>query len=257
MICSKCNQDKQYEEFVKDKNKKNGIRSYCKECENLRRRKTPLIEKKEGKKYCKKCNSYKTLDNFASRIIKGELRYYSHCKECEREYNRKLYPHKCSMCGKEYRTGRKNSVNCKDCYRTLVGEKGAKVLNSIDWKGSNNPMYGVHRYGKENPNYKEDKTDEERILQRGILGYSDWRKAVYERDSYTCVVCGDNEGGNLQAHHLNGYADFPQQRLDVDNGVTLCNKCHKKYHTQFSYFHSRKEDFYKFLKQYDRAEVSN
>lgn len=30
----------------------------------------------------------------------------------------------------------------------------------------------------------------------------DWRKKVFLKDNFTCKVCGDNRGGNLEAHHI-------------------------------------------------------
>jgi len=34
----------------------------------------------------------------------------------------------------------------------------------------------------------------------------------------------------LQAHHIKPYELFPDQRGDVDNGVTLCSRCHWEVH---------------------------
>lgn len=59
--------------------------------------------------------------------------------------------------------------------------------------------------------------------------YSEWRKAVFERDGYECQLCGKH-GGKLNAHHKERFADCPEKRLDIDNGVTLCEDCHKKVH---------------------------
>lgn len=64
-----------------------------------------------------------------------------------------------------------------------------------------------------------------RMLQK----YKDWRIAVYKRDDFTCVVCG-GVGRNLNAHHIKEWANFPGLRLDIDNGVTMCEDCHKLYH---------------------------
>jgi hypothetical protein len=55
--------------------------------------------------------------------------------------------------------------------------------------------------------------------------YKDWRTSVYERDDYTCQCCGVR-GGRLNAHHINQFADYPELRYDVNNGITLCVKCH-------------------------------
>lgn len=69
----------------------------------------------------------------------------------------------------------------------------------------------------------------DKYMDRRIPEYNEWRKAVYERDHYTCQICG-KVGGRLNAHHIKSFAKNPDLRFDVDNGVTLCDKCHKDVH---------------------------
>ena len=64
---------------------------------------------------------------------------------------------------------------------------------------------------------------------RTSLEYVNWRKNVFERDNYTCQVCG-KVGGTLNAHHIKSFALHKKLRLDVNNGITLCEKCHKEVH---------------------------
>jgi 5-methylcytosine-specific restriction endonuclease McrA len=54
-----------------------------------------------------------------------------------------------------------------------------------------------------------------------------WKNKVKERDSWTCQVCKNKViGHNCQAHHIipKGYK---LTRWDINNGITLCYRCHK------------------------------
>lgn len=57
--------------------------------------------------------------------------------------------------------------------------------------------------------------------------YKQWRKTVFERDNYTCVLCGE-KGVQLNADHIKPFAYYPKLRFKVSNGRTLCVACHKK-----------------------------
>ena len=54
-----------------------------------------------------------------------------------------------------------------------------------------------------------------------------WRKKIFKRDHYTCQMC-HKKGGQLNAHHIKRFIDYPEGRFDTLNGITLCVKCHKK-----------------------------
>ena len=70
---------------------------------------------------------------------------------------------------------------------------------------------------------------EETGRDRTSKDYKLWRMAVYERDNFTCRECG-NRGVRLNAHHIKSWRKHPDLRFTVSNGVTLCEKCHKKRH---------------------------
>ncbi|MCK5018783.1 MAG: HNH endonuclease [Candidatus Peribacteraceae bacterium] len=78
--------------------------------------------------------------------------------------------------------------------------------------------------GSSHHNWKGGVSSERDRIKKTIE-YIQWRSDVFERDEYTCQYCNER-GGRLHAHHINGFADFPGLRFNIDNGVTLCEKCH-------------------------------
>ena len=106
----------------------------------------------------------------------------------------------------------------------------------------------LHISGKNNWNWTGGKSKMYRRV-KGLLEYINWRKAVFERDDYICQKCGLRSGKGtkvyLEAHHnikklndmLREYkietleeASKCKELWDVDNGLTLCKKCHLKVH---------------------------
>lgn len=80
-----------------------------------------------------------------------------------------------------------------------------------------------YQKGEKHPLWKGGTSRNKHYL--GKKEYRDWRMKVFLRDSFTCVNCG-NVGGYLEAHHIKSWADYPELRFVVDNGVTLCQDCH-------------------------------
>lgn len=64
-------------------------------------------------------------------------------------------------------------------------------------------------------------------------GLPAWRQAVLERDAYTCQDCqrvyAPGQPG-LNAHHILDYETHIPERTNVENGMTLCQRCHLKRH---------------------------
>lgn len=63
--------------------------------------------------------------------------------------------------------------------------------------------------------------------------YQKWRMAVYQRDYFKCQICGQGQSrsNKLHAHHIKPKKTNPELVLDVNNGQTLCAKCHTNVHS--------------------------
>jgi len=66
-------------------------------------------------------------------------------------------------------------------------------------------------------------------LERNSQKYKDWQQAVFKRDNFKCWICG-HQSTKLHAHHKRFFADNPDLRFDINNGITLCDECHRLVH---------------------------
>ena len=108
------------------------------------------------------------------------------------------------------------------------------------------------RIGPLSPRWKPDLDPADREGRRRYQSHAQkiWREKVFERDKYSCIICQDDTGGNLTAHHLNSWDEFKDQRWIVENGATTCKDCHDNFHLEFGYGHNTRDQFEKF--QQDR-----
>lgn len=100
---------------------------------------------------------------------------------------------------------------------------GHKHSEETKKKMSENNWMKNHR-GELNPVWKGG-LGTERHRAMGQVEYKAWRKAVFERDQYTCVDCGESKI-YLHADHIVGWAKNKDLRFEVSNGKTLCYMCH-------------------------------
>lgn len=75
---------------------------------------------------------------------------------------------------------------------------------------------------------------------RAMNLYKEWRTRIYERDKYTCVMCGDSKSYLNADHNPMGLAEILRKfnidttekartcdkLWDINNGRTLCVPCH-------------------------------
>jgi predicted restriction endonuclease len=106
----------------------------------------------------------------------------------------------------------------------------AKIKNSEAHKGKhlspNTEFKKGQNIGDKNFNWKGGITPINCSI-RSSTEMKLWRKAVFERDNYSCIWCGQ-KGGKLNADHIKPFSLFPELRFAIDNGRTLCKECHSK-----------------------------
>lgn len=169
---------------------------------------------------CEFCN--KEFKVFASFLlgVKGRGRFCS--KACKYFKMMKDVSRQCKTCGSMLYARQKIfcSRECRPPWN-----KGVKGKQTAWNKGKIFPDFQKEF----SSNWKGGVTPEYRKV-RNSFKYKEWRKAIFERDNYTCVFC-KKVGGMLAADHIKPFAFFKESRFDLDNGRTLCRKCHLKTET--------------------------
>lgn len=56
-----------------------------------------------------------------------------------------------------------------------------------------------------------------------------WRMSILKRDNFRYKICGDRK--RIQAHHISAWKHDIDNRYNLDNGICLCYKCHRNYHS--------------------------
>ena|SRR3990167_8188143 len=79
--------------------------------------------------------------------------------------------------------------------------------------------------GDKHWNWKNGVTSNKKKIFRS-LKYKLWRNAIFKRDNWTCQKC-NQIGGKIQADHIKRWSDYPELVFDLNNGQTLCLKCHR------------------------------
>ena len=182
----------------------------------------------------------------------------------------------CPVCGKKfYRQpswGRtrplKNAYCSRECANKGKIKKGSKVKLICEWCGKEFWEYksflknrkrvfcsrecrGKYQSeiqrGRENPMWKNGISKLSHSI-RSSKKWKEWRRAVFERDNYTCQFCGARSSKGkrviLYPDHITPFIEILNgneietfgeamdcdELWDIDNGRTLCKKCHKERH---------------------------
>ena len=113
--------------------------------------------------------------------------------------------------------------------------------HSEEWKRK----MSIALKGEKNPNWKGG-TSSLRDKLRNTSKYVEWRQSCFMRDNFICQKC-QIQGGDLEVHHKKPFVKLLNEAInfmplfskheacifyspiwDINNGITLCRKCHNK-----------------------------
>ena len=193
------------------------------------------------------------------------------CLKCGKEFSKKIT---CSK--KEWKTtkfcshGCANSVNAnKERLSNYIKENGVWNKGKSMPKGKNNSQWKrvekvclkcgkkfiVKNYRKNSAKFcshncehkNRDKglsTESEKI--RKSIEFRLWREAIFARDNWTCQKT-KIKGGKLHPHHIQNFAQYPELRFAIDNGITSSEKAHKEFHEKYGNHNNTREQINEFL----------
>ncbi len=115
--------------------------------------------------------------------------------------------------GNQYRLGIPQSA--------LAREKISRAQQERNRNGKPVNQYGAYK-GLEG---------RKRTNERNDPAYLAWSSAVRKRDQGVCRLMNDNCSGYKVVHHILPWRDYPEERYNINNGITLCQ-----------YHHPRKKD---------------
>jgi hypothetical protein len=130
-------------------------------------------------------------------------------KLCLAKFQESKTKKSCSVCGKEFLVRPSETKRFVTCNSERCRQTNKSRDRNPNWRG------GTYSDGRG-----------KRFVDMTTKRYKSWRLSVFERDKFTCQMCG-RVGGDLCADHIKPYAYFRELRYELENGRTLCVDCHK------------------------------
>jgi len=161
------------------------------------------------------------------------------CPICEKEFER--YPsRKAKFCSPECQAIGRIGIKRPD-----VSDRMKKNKHTIGYKHTEEAKRKISEASKRQGKGRMELYPENEKIRKSIE-YRLWREAVFARDNWTCRKTRV-QGGKIAAHHINNFADFPELRLAIDNGITLSREVHNEFHKIYGKRNNTIEQLEEFL----------
>lgn len=151
--------------------------------------------------------------------------------ESDRKYRERRHSHMAMMRAllRALPLSKRQEMGRKAWQTRLANGNAVSGAKGKHWKLSaeTRRRQSLARRGPGGSNWKGGLTDKNKALRRGVE-WKLWREAVFERDDYTCQMCGIRGGVELHPDHIKPFSKFPELRYEVSNGRTLCIECHRR-----------------------------
>jgi hypothetical protein len=174
----------------------------------------------------------KARPDYVKEKIRQKLRGYKHTEDAKRKMS-------------EARKGENNPAKREDV-RIKISQKKKGFRHRpetcllISQKRKNKYT------GENNPNWKGGRSKFIKSIYR-LPEYINWQKKCMERDNFKCVVCSEHRKIYLTVHHIYSKDINFDRIFDINNGVTICKKCHRKFHNYYGYGKNTLEQWNEFL----------
>ena len=242
----------------------------CKEYRKTHKEANPRFDERNVTKcaYCgkeisvSKDKQNRNDNNFCSMNCFSLYRKSNWVGENSPRYQGKLQRKTCELCGTPFETYFKTQKYCSVICGNKAKENKVQLICTYCQKQYSVPKSAHYWHDERGQTYtfcsKECRNkyftkehhpnwikDRDKLKDRDHSERQDseiikWRQEVFARDNYTCKLCGERsrEGHKvtLNAHHIKPFSSYKELRTDVNNGITLCEDCHKLTYKKESQF---------------------
>lgn len=151
----------------------------------------------------------------------------------------KLYSIKCRHCQSVFLNKHKEQVYCSQkCWGSDTAHKALSACITCKKEFRPKTLVKANKYcsqecywkwmkgntsGDKCQNWRGGITKKDKLERGKFRNYI--QKQVFERDDYTCQLCGIR-GKDMTVDHIQPWAEYIELRFNISNCRTLCQSCH-------------------------------